>query len=179
MIIKTVKSSLPDTHVYLMSPVFPFQDSDVANPDVTSKSGPSHATSKVNPDDPDDADTLGKQLKRRITSLTFKLSGCVKYFRDESAWAIQNSHNCKFWIERKEFQPNCYHAFAVYAQEMSHNKSDNHKAHQIGWIRETDRLKFVDFIHDLEDINNLNVTYHSGICRKEQNIVELYISVSK
>ena len=42
-------------------------------------------------------------LKRRLETLTLKLSGCVKYLADEAAWAITNHSMCNLWIEEKNF----------------------------------------------------------------------------
>ena len=134
---------------------------------------------EVGTENSDKADRRCQQestLKRRLQTLTLKLSGCVKYFADEAAWAITNHSTCNFWIERKEFQPGCYSGFAVFAKNTS---VKNSKAKQIGWIREDDKPIFLEFTHSIDDIEELSVEFRSGLIRRENRGIEIVVTVSK
>ena len=105
-----------------------------------------------------------------------KLSGCVKYFADEAAWAITNHSMCNFWIERKEFQPGCYSGFALFAKNTS---VKNSKAKQTGWIREDDKPIFLEFTRSIDDIEELSIEFSSGVIRRENRGIEIVVTVSK
>ena len=86
-------------------------------------------------------------LKRRLETLTLKLSGCVKYFADEAAWAITNHSMCDLWIERKEFQP----LFRLRCVCQKY-QCEEFKCKQIGWVREDDKPLFLEFSNSTDDI---------------------------
>ncbi len=105
----------------------------------------------------------------------FKLSGCRKYFWEEAIWAIKHSVSGKFWIEQKDFggEP----CFAVYMSRSTEDKNDI--TNQIGWIKESDKTKFIDFCHDIESVSHLHVEYESGHYKMEVKQVEILVRVSK
>lgn len=102
--------------------------------------------------------------------LTFKLSGCSKFFYDECLWA-SNQRDPKYLIKRKDHQPNTIFAFAV----MCHSKEDEH---QVGWIKESDKNTFLDFIKCSAQLDDLNVACNKLKVRPEHKTVELEIKVS-
>ena len=82
-----------------------------------------------------------------IRTLNVKLSGCSKFFYRECVWANQQNHGT-YVIKRAYHQPNSPIAFAVFCRCEG-------KEQQIGWIKELDKAKFLDFIYncELEDLS--------------------------
>ena len=70
--------------------------------------------------------------------LTLKLIGCSKFFYDECLWASKQK-NSKYFIERRDHQPNTALAFAVFC-------CGRENVFQVGWIKEADKNIFLDFI---------------------------------
>ena len=65
--------------------------------------------------------------KHHLPVLTLNLIGCSKFFYDECLWASKPK-NSKYFIERRDHQPNTSLAFTVFCYGREN-------VFQVGWIR--------------------------------------------
>ena len=84
-------------------------------------------------------------------------------------WANQQT-NCRYFIIRTYYQPNCPLAFAVCCR-------CNEDEQQIGWIKESDKEQFLDFAGNVE-LKDLNVTCRLMKILEEHKAIEVEMKIS-